>query len=108
MKEKCRQEMDDLRRRQEEQVLAAIKENEESELNVLRLKKERAERVRREFQEKEEKLVKEVETKEAELKQEFEAALLQLGILKSQRHEDLMRELTLAEKQLENENVVID
>ena len=97
-----------MRRKQEEQVQAAIKENEESELKVLRKNEERVERLRREYQEKEEKLIKEVEAKETKLKQHYEQASFQLGLLKRERSKDLKREFKVADEQLGKENVEIE
>ena len=60
-----RQEMEELRLRQEKQMQAAIRENEENELKVLMENEERVEKVKKEYQEK---ITKEVEAREAKLK----------------------------------------
>ena len=100
--------MDELRRRQEEEVLAAIKEHEESELKVLMKNEERVERLRMEYQKKEEKLIKEMEAKEVKMKLEFEEAMFQLASLKKERSQDLKREFKVADEQLGKENVEIE
>ena len=53
-RERCRQEVEELRRRQEEVVQVAIRENEESMMRVLRRSKEREEQLRRENKQLEE------------------------------------------------------
>ena len=97
-----------MRRRQEEQVEAAIRENEENDLRVLRKNEERMEGLRMEYQEKEDKLEKEVEEKEEKLKQEYEAALAELGNMKRERKKNLMREFSEVEEQLTSENMAIE
>ena len=76
-REVCRQEVEELRRKQEELVKAAIKENEERELDVLRKNEERLNRLKKEEEEmrkeREELEQKEmIEAKEKEEKLELE------------------------------------
>ena len=47
-REVCRQELEELKRKQEELVKAAIKENEEREVEVLRKNEERLKRFKKE------------------------------------------------------------
>ena len=102
------QEVDELMRKQEKLVQAAIRENEESELRVLRKNEERVEGLKRENKEREEKLKTEMKEREVKLKEEYETALAQLGILKRERGEDLRKELALADEQLRRENVELE
>ena len=92
-RERCGQELGELRRKQEELVEAAIRENMESEMRVLMKNEERVEGVRRENQEREEKAEK--EGREAEEKQRKE---------NQEREEKAERESREAEEKVRKEN----
>ena len=74
-KERCRKEVEELRRRQEELVKAAIRENEKIELSVLRKNEERLEELRREHQESEKRMMRENEEHVEKLRKSNEESL---------------------------------
>ena len=124
--ERHRQEVEELKRMQEEAMQVMIRENEESEMRVLRKSKERVEGLRRENQEREEKnekerkeaeeklerewkekeeeLRREYKAKEEKLQQEKEEALAGLVRRRKEMEEQVRREKWEGEEQLKREN----
>ena len=114
-KERCSQEVEELRRLQEGLMEAAVKENEEKEARVLRKNEERVEGLRRENLERKEKIGKECKEAEEKLRREYkereerlqkekEEALASLTTRNKEKEEQVKRENSEMDAQLRREN----
>ena len=112
---RCSKEVEELRKRQEELMEAAIKENEEKEARVLRKNEERVEGLRRENLERKEKIGKECKEAEKKLRREYkekeerlqkekEEALAALTTRNKEKEEQVKRENSEMDAQLRREN----
>ena len=99
-KERCRKEVDELSRRQEELVKAAISENEKSELRMLRENEERMEELRRENQEKEKKMMRENEENVEKLRKSNEESLALMLSENETQLTNVMAKQELEEKEM--------